>query len=105
MLEKQSNNQVKGVRTDNGGEYVNNVMNSYYSSKGIIAQHTVPYSPQQNGKAERLNRTLPDKARSMLADARLPSQLWGEAVVTANYLRNRSPADWRPWTMDCRTTV
>ena len=100
MLEKQSNNQVKGVRTDNGGEYVNNVLNSYYSSKGIIAQHTVPYSPQQNGKAERLNRTLLDKARSMLADARLPSQLWGEAVVTANYLRNRSPAAGKtatPW--------
>eukprot|EP00877_Chromochloris_zofingiensis_P013964 jgi/Chrzof1/8821/Cz03g25230.t1 len=83
MLEKQSNNQVKGVRTDNGGEYVNSVLNSYYSSKGIIAQHTVPYSPQQNGKAERLNRTLLDKARSMLADARLPSQLWGEAVAFA----------------------
>eukprot|EP00877_Chromochloris_zofingiensis_P012347 jgi/Chrzof1/7366/Cz02g21060.t1 len=100
MLEKQSNNQVKGVRTDNGGEYVNSVLNSYYSSKGIIAQHTVPYSPQQNGKAERLNRTLLDKARSMLADAGLPSQLWGEAVVTANYLRNRSPAAGKtatPW--------
>eukprot|EP00877_Chromochloris_zofingiensis_P010255 jgi/Chrzof1/5483/Cz16g04290.t1 len=100
MLEKQSNNQVKSVRTDNGGEYVNSVLNSYYSNKGIIAQHTVPYSPQQNGKAERLNRTLLDKARSMLADAGLPSQLWGEAVVTANYLRNRSPAAGKtatPW--------
>eukprot|EP00877_Chromochloris_zofingiensis_P009919 jgi/Chrzof1/5180/Cz15g15040.t1 len=84
MLEKQSNNQVKGVRTDNGGEYVNNVMNSYYSSKGIIAQHTVPYSPQQNGKAERLNRTLLDKARSMLADAGLPSQLWGYRLLLPN---------------------
>ena len=52
---------------------------------------TVPYSPQQNGTSERLNRTLLDKARSILQDSGLPKSLWGEASLAAAYLLNRSP--------------
>jgi hypothetical protein len=51
----------------------------------------VPYNPQQNGTAERLNRTLMDKARAMLIEKNLPKSLWAEAINTANYLRNRAP--------------
>jgi hypothetical protein len=51
----------------------------------------VPYTPEQNGKAERLNRTLMEKVRSMMADCDLPAEAWGEAMYTATYLRNRSP--------------
>ena len=69
----------------------NTELDTFYQSKGIKSETSVPYTPQQNGKAERLNRTLLDKARPMLADANLPKFLWAEAIVTANYLRNRSP--------------
>jgi hypothetical protein len=61
-------------------------------------QMTVPYTPQQNGKAERLNRTLLERARSMLAESGLPRSLWGEAIRTANYLRNRAPVKGKPLT-------
>ena len=101
LLETQSGGyKVQRVRTDNGGEYVSNALTSWLESRGILHQLTVPYTPQQNGKAERLNRTIMDKVRSMLADAHLPKELWGEATSTANYLRNRTPAsgmDKTPW--------
>ena len=91
MLERQSGHAVKRVRSDNGGEFSNSTLGTFYTSKGIRAEFTVPYSPQQNGKAERLNRTLLEKARPMLIEAGLPKSLWAEAITTANYLRNRSP--------------
>lgn len=100
LLENQTGLSVKAVRTDNGKEYINDYLGGYFKSKGIQPQTTVPYTPQQNGKAERLNMTLLDKVRAMLADSGLPQELWGEAVTTANYLRNRSPVtskDKTPW--------
>ncbi len=48
-------------------------------------------TPELNGVAERLNRTLIESARSMLLDAKLPKSYWAEAVSTATYLKNRSP--------------
>jgi transposase InsO family protein len=98
FLETQVGRQLKAVRTDNGGEYVNTVLGRYFVSKGVKHETTVAYTPQQNGKAERLNRTLLERARSMLADAGLPANLWGEAVRAANYLRNRSPVKGKPRT-------
>eukprot|EP00951_Prasinocladus_malaysianus_P026715 scaffold237829_cov15-Prasinocladus_malaysianus.AAC.1 len=91
MLETQTGDKVKIIRTDRGGEYLSCELRSFFKSKGIIHQTTAPYSPQQNGSAERLNRTLVEKVRAMLQDAGLPNDLWAEAMVTANYLRNRSP--------------
>ena len=100
LLETQCGHKTKAVRTDGGGEYVNSVLADFMKRRGIIHQTTVPYTPQQNGKAERLNRTLLDKVRAMLADSELGQELWGEAAATANYLRNRSPVrgrDQTPW--------
>jgi len=100
LLENQSGYKVKAARTDNGTEYVNNVVDAYFASKGIKHEGTVPYNPQQNGKAERLNRTLWDKSRTMLIDSGLSADLWSEAASTACYLRNRSPASGKaktPW--------
>jgi hypothetical protein len=57
----------------------------------VLTQMETHYTPQQNGKAERLNRTLMEKVRAMLADSGLPKPLWGEAIVTATLLRNLSP--------------
>ena len=60
-------------------------------SKGIHHELTVPHSPEQNRVAERINRTLMETARSMMAHAGLPDCYWAEAVATAVYLRNRAP--------------
>lgn len=100
MLENQSGYKVKALRTDNGGEYVSSAVSTYLKNKGIIHQKTMAYTPEQNGKAERLNRTLLEKVRAMLADAGLSKQLWAEALLTANKIRNRSPVTDKnktPW--------
>jgi hypothetical protein len=82
---------IKALRSDNGGEYISDEFQNYLKSKGIRHELTTPYSPQQNGVAERSNRTLMESARSMLAHARLPESYWAEAVATAAYIRNRIP--------------
>lgn len=71
--------------------YVNKNFQDYLSSAGILHQTTVCYTPQQNGIAERANRTLMEMARCLLMDSGLPHSLWSEAVNTATYLRNRCP--------------
>ena len=63
----------------------------YLKSKGIRQELTVPHSPQQNGISERMNRTLMESARSMMARASLPDKYWAEAVACAAYLNNRTP--------------
>jgi hypothetical protein len=100
FLETQTGHRLKGIRSDNGGEYINAVVAAYVRKKGVLHQRTVSHSPQQNGAAERLNRTLMDRTRAMLAGAQLPKRLWGEALVAANHLRTVSPAaglDRTPW--------
>jgi Reverse transcriptase (RNA-dependent DNA polymerase)/gag-polypeptide of LTR copia-type/Integrase core domain/GAG-pre-integrase domain len=102
MLETQSGKKVKKVRTDRGGEYLNGVLDEFFKKKGIVHQTTAPYTPEQNGAAERLNRTLNDRVRAMLIDASVDTELWAEAMYTANFIRNRSPAagvDKTPWEM------
>lgn len=79
----------KVIRSDRGGEYTGKSITNYFKSEGIQSQLTAAYSPQQNGKAERKNRTLIEMARCMLIDAKLPHSFWGEAVATANFIQNR----------------
>lgn len=89
--ETQTGQPVRVIRSDHGGEYENRKLQQWCQSKGIVHQFSVPGASEQNGAAERLNRILLDRARSMLHDMKLPSSLWGFAVDTANYTRNRSP--------------
>ena len=65
-VEKQSGHQILKLRSDNGGEYVKNKFINFYIEHGIQLQHTVPYTPQQNGVAERKNHTLKEMANCML---------------------------------------
>ncbi|GAQ79929.1 hypothetical protein KFL_000420010 [Klebsormidium nitens] len=91
QLENQLDSRVKEFRTDRGGEFLNKELAQFCSEKGIVHQTTNPYSPQENGVAERLNRILLEKARAMpLQDAGLSKELWAEAVFTANHVRNRT---------------
>ena len=79
------------LRTDNGGEYLSTEFQNYLRVKGIRHELTVPHSPQQNGVAERMNRTLVESARSMIAHAGVSNIFWAEAISTAAYVRNRLP--------------
>ena len=82
---------VKVLRSDNGGEYLGNDFKQYLSENGIHHQLTVAHTPQKNGVAERMNKTLLDLVRSMLHHKLLPKHFWAEALVTALYVyvRNR----------------
>jgi transposase InsO family protein len=98
--ETQREVKVQKLRSDNGGEYCNRELEEFCEKKGIAHQLTPPYSPESNGVAERFNRTLQEKIRCMLDDAGLPDEFWGEAGVTAAFLRNLSPVAKRtatPW--------
>ncbi len=77
------------MRTDNGGEYLSNKFRAYLSEHGIHHQLTVAYTPQQNGVAERMNRTLMNLVRSMLHHKGIEKKFWAEALATAVYVRNR----------------
>ena len=82
---------VAAIRTDNGTEYVNNRTIEFLKDQGIIFQHSIRYTPEMNGKAERLNLTLLNKARTMLLNADLDNYFCGEAILCAVYLLNRTP--------------
>ncbi|GLI60516.1 hypothetical protein VaNZ11_002522 [Volvox africanus] len=100
LWERQTGDKVRRIHTDRGLEYVNEELASTLRDMGIFHEKTAPYTPQQNGAAERLNRTLEECVRTMLADSGLPQEMWSEAVITANTLRNVSPtkgSNLTPW--------
>ncbi|GJR04970.1 retrovirus-related pol polyprotein from transposon TNT 1-94 [Tanacetum coccineum] len=88
-IENLVDHKVKVIRCDNGTEFKNREMNQFCEMKGILRQFSVARTPQQNGVAERRNRILIEAARTMLADSKLPTTFWAEAVNTACYVQNR----------------
>jgi hypothetical protein len=93
-INKLNNNkdyQIQIFATDNGTEYINIKVKDFLETKGITYQKSPPYTKEPNGIIERINRTILNKARSLLYNANLPLILWGEAVLTLVYLYNRSP--------------
>ncbi|KAH9715183.1 hypothetical protein KPL71_020951 [Citrus sinensis] len=91
-VELESGKKIKCLRTDNGGEYTDGEFLSFCKQEGIQRQFMVAYTPQQNGVAERMNRTLTERIRTMLRTAGLPNSFWAEAAKTAYYIVNRSPS-------------
>jgi len=92
------------LHTDNGGEFTSTEFEAHLKAEGIKHELTVPKNLEQNGVAERMNRTLVETVRSLLPYANLPHKFWGKALSTAAYQRNRSPTkavkgttslDWR----------
>jgi hypothetical protein len=81
--------KIRTLRSDNGGEYLSRSFKDHLAEHGITHQLTVPYTPQQNGTAERLNRTLLNSTRSMLKYMNCDKIFWAEAVTTACYIKNR----------------
>nr|GEZ93201.1 retrovirus-related Pol polyprotein from transposon TNT 1-94 [Tanacetum cinerariifolium] len=88
-LENQLSLKVKVIRSDNGIEFKNNELNQFYGIKGIKREFSVLRTPQQNGIAERKNRTLIEAARTMLTGSLLPIPFWTEAVNTTCYVQNK----------------
>ena len=91
MVENNFNNKIKSIRSDGGGEYVKRDFQNFYESEGIQMENSVPYTPQQNGVAERKNRSLKEMATCLLHAKLLPPSLWAEAVNCASFLQNRVP--------------
>ena len=71
--------------------YTSTQFSDYLKAEGVVHEYTVPKTPEQNGVAERQNRTLIEMTRSMLGGSNLPQCLWAETLSSATYLRNRSP--------------
>ncbi|GBE79255.1 hypothetical protein SCP_0204530 [Sparassis crispa] len=88
MAEHQTEYKLKCVCSDNGGEFMNATWDKYLLKHSIIYESTTPYTPQQNGLGEHGHRTLAKHARAMLFDAGVPNYLWGEAFITAAYVKN-----------------
>ncbi|UZJ57449.1 hypothetical protein CBS101457_006769 [Exobasidium rhododendri] len=91
QAERSTGKLLKALRSDGGGEYINQDMEKFLSSKGIERHVTMPRSPQQNGVAERLNRTLMEMVRSMASKSSAPPSLWAEALNLAVWIHNRVP--------------
>jgi len=90
--EKASGKEIKLLQSDGGGEYINQGFKKYLEGAGIQHRVSTPYSPAQNGLAERMNRTLVVSVRCMLEDSKLPKEFWGPAIVTAGHIHNRLPS-------------
>ena len=91
-VENQTGLKVKCLRSDNGGEYDKSEFKAFSAAEGIILMRTVSGKARQNGIAERMNRTLNERARSMRIHYGLPKTLWADAVSTAAYLINKGPS-------------
>nr|GEY74357.1 putative ribonuclease H-like domain-containing protein [Tanacetum cinerariifolium] len=103
LIENQLNKKVKVIRCDNGTEFKNAQMIELCGSKGIKREYSNPRTPHQNKVTERKNRTLIEAARTMLADSKLPTMFWTEAVRTTCYVLNKvsvtSPHNRTPYAL------
>lgn len=96
-VNNQFGKEIKVFRSDRGGEYKSTDFIQKLTALGIIHQTTIAHTPQQNGLAEQMNRTIGGSAKSMLHAAGLSFGFWVEAVSTANYTRNRCPSRVIGW--------
>ena len=106
-VEKQCGKQIMIVRTDWGGEYYGRYTEDgqalgpfakFLQEHEIVAQYTMPSSPNQNGVVERRNRTLMDMVKSMYSNSKLPESLWTKALKMTVYILNRVPTKVVPKT-------
>ncbi|CAN1149827.1 Retrovirus-related Pol polyprotein from transposon TNT 1-94 [Linum perenne] len=90
LIQNELDDKIKSIRSDNGGEFTSDEFKNFCDENGITHYYSAPRTPQQNGVAERKNRTLIEIARTLLNDFNLPKNFWGEAVSTACYVTNRA---------------
>lgn len=92
QVENYTSQKIKILRTDGGTEFVNHSFSSFLKKQGINHQISCPYTPEQNGVAERKHRHIIETTRTLLATASVPYKHWPDAVSTAIYLINRLPS-------------
>ena len=92
LVENQVNKKVRCLTTDNGLEFYNVAFDDICKQQGIERHSTCAYTSQQNGVAERMNRTVMEKVRCLLNDSGLEEKFWAEAVETAVYVINGTPS-------------
>ncbi|KAJ9561852.1 hypothetical protein OSB04_007012 [Centaurea solstitialis] len=90
MIERQFSENIKIVQSDNGTEF--NCLLDYFSANGIMFQKSCVGTPQQNGRVERKHRHILNVGRALLFQSKLPISFWGEAILTAVHLINRTPS-------------
>ena len=91
-MEAEKGTSLGCLRTDNGMEYLSREFDEFCKFRGIKRHRTVPLNPQQNGVAERANRTILERTRCMMLSAGLEKKFWAEAASTAVILMNKCPA-------------
>lgn len=89
LIERQFSKKVKTLRSDNGTEFM--CLTQFFKEQGIIHETSCVHTPQQNGRAERKHRHILNIARALRFQANLPIEFWGECVLTAGHLINRTP--------------
>ena len=87
LVENLSENRINILRSCNGGEFTSSEFNEYYKEDGIKRELTIPYNPQQNGVAERKNRSIMEAIKSMIHDQDIPMYLWEESTRTTIYVQ------------------
>ncbi|GBP59962.1 Retrovirus-related Pol polyprotein from transposon TNT 1-94 [Eumeta japonica] len=92
QAERVTGKKIKYLQSDNGKEYCNAEMDNFLRNQGIQRRLSVVRTPQQNGVAERFNRTIVEMARCLLLQSSLSDMFWADAVATACHLRNRCPS-------------
>ena len=99
LIEKHTGKKIKRFRTDNGLEYCSGEFDEFCKNEGIVKHCTVRGTPQQNRTAERMNRTLLERARCMLSNCGLSKDFWAEAINMACYIVYRTPST----AIECKT--
>jgi transposase InsO family protein len=90
LVENETDLKIKCLRSHNGGEFTSNEFKEFYEEHGIKIQFSIAITPQQNGVAERKNRTVQEMARTMLNDSKLSDIFWGQVVHTIHsYIEQR----------------
>ena len=92
MVQTQFHKKIQIFRSDNGKEYFNKILGSFFLEIGIVHQSSCNNTPQQNRLAERKNKHLLEVAQALLFTTKVPKYLWGEAILPTTYLINRMPS-------------
>lgn len=93
MAQARFNLKISRFRCDNGREYISHEICQHFEDCGIQFEFTIRYTPQQNRVAEKMNRTIIEKARCMILHSKMSKVFWSEAVLAAVYLINRCPTN------------
>ncbi|KAK1692302.1 hypothetical protein QYE76_008999 [Lolium multiflorum] len=89
QVQRKYDNKILAIRSNNGTEFKNYTLDEFLGEEGIEHQYSTPYTPQQNGVAERKNRTLIEAARTMMMEYKSNYNFWAEAISTACHATNR----------------